>query len=123
MKKIAFRIISLSFVFILNSCILALDADGSYHNSTVNHYITNIHGNGNVLTFNRTITPYTDLKVDGPFDVQIDSLLRNDEVRLECDENLANYVETKVEEDTLYIKTKDNIHFKNMTKLKVYVPK
>ncbi len=123
MKKITFRIISLSFIFILNSCILALDADGRIHNSTVNNYTTNIHGNGNVLTFNRTITPYTELKVNGPFDVQIDSSLRDDEVRLECDENLANYVETKVEEDTLRIKTKDNIHFKNMTKLKVYVPK
>ncbi len=123
MKRIVLVLATVIFIFTLHSCVLALDAQGKFSNSTVNHYVTNIHGNGNVLSFNRNISPYADLKVDGPFDIQIDSSLPSDEIRLECDENLANYVETKVEGDTLHIKAKDNIHFQNMTKLKVYVPK
>ncbi len=123
MKKVRSGIFFIMLTLTLNSCILALDAQGKFTNSTVNNYTTNINGNGNVLSFNRSITPYNDLQIDGPFDVQIDTTLDEDEIRLECDENLANYVETKVEDETLHIKAKDNIHFQNMTKLKVYVPK
>lgn len=123
MKKILIGILIVVFALTLNSCLLTLDAQGKFSNSTINNYITNINGNGNVLSFNRSIAPYSDLQIDGPFDIQVDTTLASDEIRLECDENLANYVETNVEDETLFIKAKDNIHFQNMTKLRVYVPK
>ncbi len=121
MKKIILVITTIGFILSLHSCFLTLDANGIFSNSTINNYVTNI--NGNVVTYNRTITPYTDFEIEGPFDIQIDSSLREDEIRLECNENLANYIKTNVSGETLSIKAKDNIHFQNMTKLKVFVPK
>ncbi len=79
-----------------------------------------IKGSGNVKTETREISDFDELRVGGAFSVVLKKSSSNS-VILEMDDNILQYVETKVSGGTLKIKTQSDINIQNSTKLKVTV--
>ncbi|MFB6317477.1 head GIN domain-containing protein [Saccharicrinis sp. FJH54] len=80
----------------------------------------NIRGNGNVLTTSRAVSPFSELEIDGVFNIY---LLQGDQemVKVETDENLQDVVIVKNKDNTLKIKTKDDFNIKHSTKSNIYI--
>ena len=77
-----------------------------------------IKGSGNVKTETRQLSDFSELRVGGAFDVVLKKGSSNSAV-LEMDDNILQYVETKVSGSTLKIKTQSDVNIQNSTKLKV----
>ena len=79
-----------------------------------------MRGNGNVITTSRAVSPFTELKVDGVFNIY---LLQGDQekVEVETDENLQDIVIVKNKDNELKIKTKDDTNIKHSTKSNIYI--
>jgi hypothetical protein len=78
-----------------------------------------IEGNGNLKKETRTASGYTEISSSGFWDVMV-AYGESNSIQIEGDENLLPYIETKVEEGKLSIKTKNvNLHSKN--KMTIYV--
>jgi hypothetical protein len=80
----------------------------------------NLKGNGNLKKEVRTVDPFTSLASSGAFDVEI-SYGNSDKITLQMDENLLPYIETRVEDGKLSIKTKNKINIRSASKMVVYV--
>ena len=70
-----------------------------------------IKGNGSIETENRTTSLYDAIKISGFFDVE---LIQGDEgnIVIKGEDNLLSYIETKVINQTLYVKVKKGIRLK-----------
>jgi hypothetical protein len=70
-----------------------------------------IHGNGNQITETRTLTSFSQIQVNGDFEVQVDT---GDEstVLIEADENLMDLIVTHVSGDRLVIETRDGYNLR-----------
>jgi len=79
-----------------------------------------IRGNGSVKTETRTISDFKAIEVNGAIDVYYkqDSLIS---VKVETDENLQEYVEVYVENNTVVVEPKDGSNLKPSKSIKVYV--
>lgn len=79
-----------------------------------------IRGNGNVITTSRAVLPFSELYVDGVFNIY---LLQGDQekVEVETDENLQDVVTVINKGKELKIKTKDDINIKHSTKNNIYI--
>ena len=97
MKQIVFFAFSL---FVLNSC-------------------RQIRGSGNIVTETRTTGYFTGISAGGAYEVEIKNGPIT-EVKVEADDNIIKYIETRVSGNTLHIKTKDGINF-NDGHFKVYI--
>lgn len=82
--------------------------------------LSNIKGNGNIVTENRSIKNTSNIRVMGSINVELvaDSSAK---VEVVADENLLPYILTQPEEDWLIIKNKENVRLHSEQKIKVIV--
>lgn len=79
-----------------------------------------ITGNGNVKKETREVSDFTGVTLSGNMNVQL-AYGNSNSITIEGDENLLPYIETKVEDGNLVIKSKDKAGLKTRNKLMVYV--
>jgi hypothetical protein len=79
-----------------------------------------IEGNGRLKKETRSLSGYSAVASSGSWDVMI-AYGDSNTIELEGDENLLEYIETKVENGRLSIKTKKNINLRSKNKITVYV--
>lgn len=79
-----------------------------------------ITGNGNVKKEAREISGFTGVSLSGNMNVQL-AYGTSNTITIEGDENLLPYIETKVEDGNLLVKSKDKVGLKSRNKLMVYV--
>lgn len=78
-------------------------------------------GNGNIVTENRTVSPFTKISIEGIFPVEISQDSSGEWVKVETDENLQSLIKVKNDGDELKIEMPDEAHLRKSTKMKVYV--
>lgn len=79
-----------------------------------------VRGNGDVITTTRSVSPFSELKIEGVFNIY---LLQGskEKVLVETDENLQDYVVVKNRGNELVIKTKDDVDIHRSGKNNVFV--
>src|SRR4051812_29372847 len=78
-----------------------------------------ITGNGNVKKETRDVSGFDGVSLSGSMNVQI-SYGSSNTITIEGDENILPYIETKVEDGVLQVRTKNRTGFKTKHKLIVY---
>ncbi|MEN9598423.1 MAG: hypothetical protein RL596_734 [Bacteroidota bacterium] len=78
-----------------------------------------VSGNGNMKTEERTVGSFSGIGSSGSFDVEL-SFGKPGSIRIEAEENLLEYIETKVENDVLMIRFRKNININHRKKITVY---
>ena len=78
-----------------------------------------IRGSGNIVTETRTTGDFTGISAGGAYEIEIKNGPVT-EVKVEADDNIIKYIETRVSGNTLHIKTKDGVNF-NDGHFKVYI--
>lgn len=79
-----------------------------------------ITGNGNVKKETREVSGFTGVALSGAINVQL-AYGNSNTITVEGDENLLPYIETKVADGVLQVKSKDRTGLKTRNKLMVYV--
>lgn len=79
-----------------------------------------IEGNGHLKKETRSVSGYTAISSSGSWDVMV-AYGESNSIQLEGDENLLDYIETKVEDGKLIIKNKKNVNLRSRNKITVYV--
>ncbi len=79
-----------------------------------------VKGNGEIVTNTRSEGDFNAVKASGSFDVFF-SQAETNEIRIEADENLMRYIETRVEDGILRIRTKSGVNIRPSQDIKVYV--
>ncbi len=85
---------------------------------TLNSCLNTIDGNGDVKNENRAVSSFNKIDISGGFEVVLNQG-EDEKLELTADENLMEFIETKVKNNTLYISSKKPIG--NAKSLKVYV--
>ena len=80
-----------------------------------------IRGNGELYVEDRDVKSFTKVEVSGAFEVFIE-VGGEQSIEVSTDENLIDYVETKVQGSTLYIDTRRDIDPRTMLKVEISVP-
>jgi hypothetical protein len=78
-------------------------------------------GNGNVVTEERQVKPFTHLTIQGVFPVELSQNGDKEYVKVQTDANLQQYITVQNDGDELIIKTDKDASISRTTKLKVYV--
>lgn len=84
-----------------------------------NAFADQVKGSGNVISKERKIEPFTQLKINGVFNVMI-TQGEKESLTIEADDNLVDLVETVNEGSVLIIKQKKESNFKP-TKFNIYI--
>jgi hypothetical protein len=71
-------------------------------------YWPGIRGNGHVVTDQRPVTDFSDIKGDGAFQIEWNSGAPS--LSITTDENLLRYIETRIEGKTLRLHSHDQLH-------------
>lgn len=79
-----------------------------------------ITGDGNVVQETRTADSFNEILAEGVVNIYL-SQGSSESVRVEADKNLLPYIITKVKDNKLSIRTKDEIEIEGSTKMNVYV--
>jgi len=79
-----------------------------------------IAGNGNITKETRTVSNFTGIASAGSWDVMI-AYGNSNNIEIEAESNLLEYIETEVENDKLKLRTKNNVDFKTSKKITIYV--
>ncbi|MET6998641.1 head GIN domain-containing protein [Chitinophaga defluvii] len=79
-----------------------------------------IVGSGHVITEERPIDPFSEVTVDGSFDIQL-TQDGNQPLKIEAEDNVMRVVETYVSGNTLRIKIKDHTNLRRYKTIQVYV--
>lgn len=79
-----------------------------------------ITGNGNVKKETREVSDFTGVALSGNMNVQL-AYGNLNSITVEGDENLLPYIETKVEDGVLHVRSKNKTGLKTRNKLMVYV--
>ena len=66
-----------------------------------------IRGNGHVVTDNRAVTEFSDVKADGAFEIEWHS--GTPSLSITTDDNLLQYIENRVEGRTLHLHSRDQL--------------
>jgi hypothetical protein len=90
----------------------------SFSACTQGQYRKSVHGNGNVVTKERTVENFTGIKVSTGIDVYLKQG-DNEKVSVEADENLQDYILTEVKNGVLHVYTETNI--REAERKRVYV--
>lgn len=83
------------------------------------NYNKTVKGNGNMSTENRPFTDLSRIKIRGGINVQVEPGAAS--LKVEADENLMRYIETKEENGWIIIKTKNNTNLKSNHPIRVYI--
>jgi len=80
-----------------------------------------INGSGNIVTQSRTAGKFNSVDVSGAIDVYVkqDSVQQN--IKVETDDNLQEYIDIHEDNGVLYISQRDNYNLDPSKKIKVYV--
>ena len=79
-----------------------------------------IEGNGNLKKESRSVGNFTGIASSGSWDVMV-AYGESNSIQVEGDENLLEYIETKVEDGSLHIRAKKSVNLKSKHKITVYV--
>ncbi len=79
-----------------------------------------VRGNGEIVTTNRNERDFKSVKTGGSFDVYL-TQGDNYEIRITGDENLLQYVETRVENGVLRIRHRKGVNLRPTEDMKVYI--
>lgn len=79
-----------------------------------------IEGNGRLRKENRSVGNFTAISSSGSWDVML-AYGEPGTIQVEGDEDLLEYIETKVENDKLLIRSKKSVNLKSKNKITVYV--
>ncbi len=79
-----------------------------------------IEGNGNLKKESRSVGNFTGVASSGSWDVMV-AYGESNSIQVEGDENLLEYIETKVEDGSLHIRAKKSANLKSKHKITVYV--
>ncbi|MBC7829627.1 MAG: DUF2807 domain-containing protein [Chitinophagaceae bacterium] len=79
-----------------------------------------VEGSGNVTTQDRSVTGFSAIHSSGFFDVYL-SAGASQSVRIEGDDNLHSYVETRLDGSELEIDTKDGYNLRPSKGIKIYI--
>lgn len=101
-----------AFIFLL---ILTLSSSSCYYFGG-----KRVKGNGNIITEERGVSPFSEVEVSGAADVYIAQGPAGP-VKIETDENLMQYVEVESHGNTVEIKYKRGYNLRPTSKLKVYL--
>jgi hypothetical protein len=80
-----------------------------------------LKGNGNVVTQNRNVTPFTAININGVFPVEIQQDGGPEWVKVVTDENLQKLIKVENSGSTVEINMDDEANFKKSTKMKVVI--
>ncbi len=91
--------------------------------STLNaqFFTEKIIGNNNIVSHNRTITNYTKISILGPFSVHLHKGAVS-EITIKSDENIMEYIVTKVKNNTLTIRVKKGYLIRTKKTVEILVP-
>jgi hypothetical protein len=103
----------LSSLFVLGAILMAVSTLSAGCN-----YLGGVTGNGNVIKQVRSVTAFTGIDVSSAFKVYLTQGTTNS-VTVEADENLLQYIETKVEGNTLVVRCTKPIY--HADKRNVYI--
>lgn len=78
-----------------------------------------VTGSGNISTENRQVSNAGKIKLTGDIDVYLQQ--GPVAVRVEADDNLLQYIETKMDDNWLEIKTREHVNINSSKPLRVYV--
>jgi hypothetical protein len=79
-----------------------------------------VRGNGNIVTKTRTISDFDGVEVGGSFDVILVKGKKR-KITIKGEENIINYIETKVRNNTLQVKYQNNINISTTKKITVTI--
>lgn len=79
-----------------------------------------IEGNGKIRKESRSVGNFTAISSSGSWDVMV-AYGESSSIQVEGDENLLEYIETKVEGDKLVIRSKKSANLRSRNKITVYV--
>ncbi|MES2330992.1 MAG: head GIN domain-containing protein [Bacteroidota bacterium] len=79
-----------------------------------------VEGNGNLKKETRPASGYTSISSSGAWDVMV-AYGESNSIQVEGDENLLEYISTKVEGGKLSIKTTKNVNLRSRNKITIYV--
>jgi hypothetical protein len=80
-----------------------------------------IHGNGNVVTQDRSAGKFNSVDISGAIDVYLKQDSAHQAIKVETDENLQELVEIHEENGVLYISPRDNYNLDPSKAIKVFV--
>lgn len=83
-------------------------------------YGQTVEGDGDVIKETRSISSFSEIQIAGVLNVFL-SQGNTEEIVVETDRNLMNYVDTYVSDNNLIIKNSDEIEIKKKTKMNIYV--
>jgi hypothetical protein len=92
----------------------------SFFTSCVPPYLNCIDGNGNLTTESRVVSNFEKVESLGSYNVYV-SLDSVQSVFVEAESNILNYIETKVDNNTLIIKTQNGRCIDNHEPINIYV--
>jgi hypothetical protein len=79
-----------------------------------------VEGNGNLKKESRPASGYTAISSSGSWDVMV-AYGESNSIQVEADENLLEYISTKVENGKLSIKTTKNVNLRTKNRITIYV--
>ncbi|MES2374421.1 MAG: head GIN domain-containing protein [Bacteroidota bacterium] len=79
-----------------------------------------VEGNGNLKKETRPASGYTAISSSGSWDVMV-AYGESNSIQVEADENLLEYISTKVENGKLSIKTTKNVNLRTKNRITIYV--
>jgi hypothetical protein len=79
-----------------------------------------VHGNGNIITQNRSESGFTGVESYGSFDITLVPSASTF-ITIEADENLQQYIETYVENNKLQVRTRDGYNLRPRGDMKITV--
>lgn len=80
-----------------------------------------VHGNGNIVTKERSVSGFNQVEVSGAIDVYVKQDSLQQPVKVETDENLQELIEVSEHNGVLYIAPADNFNLDPTRAIKVYV--
>ncbi|QEC40366.1 head GIN domain-containing protein [Pseudobacter ginsenosidimutans] len=78
-----------------------------------------VRGKGEVRTESRSVTQFSGVSTSGSFDIYVSS--GPQEVKIEAEDNLLEYIETYINDGVLRIRTKDGFSLRPTKNVKVFV--
>ena len=99
---------------------LAVFAIVAAFSSCDNPFNKTIKGNGNITTSERNLSDFSKIKCSGNFNVEL-TQGASSAIKIETDENIQSYIETHVNGDELYIRTKEDVNIRPSGHTKLYI--
>lgn len=85
---------------------------------SINSCVNSIDGNGNVINENREVTSFNKIDISGGYEVVMNQGDK-EQLEIEIDENLLEYIKTEVKNNTLFISSEES--FGRTEALKLYI--